>query len=100
MKKLSKAPETQGIEMKTKKLPIMHLGYSHLNFYLQKLHSGFGKVQMIVLVVCGLILMAVINETMGMAIIIPAAQCDLALSSTRKGVISAVSFIGKSLNYF
>ncbi len=39
--------------------------------------------------------MAVINETMGMAIIIPAAQCDLELSSSRKGVISAVSFIGK-----
>lgn len=38
--------------------------------------------------------MAVINETMGMAIIIPAAQCDLALSSSLKGVISAVSFIG------
>ncbi|KAJ6637984.1 Synaptic vesicle glycoprotein 2B, partial [Pseudolycoriella hygida] len=55
--------------------------------------SGFGNVQIIVLLVCGLILMAVINETMGMAIIIPAAQCDLALSSTRKGVISAVSFI-------
>lgn len=47
------------------------------------------------LLVCGLILMAVINETMGMALIIPAAQCDLALSSSRKGVISAVSFIGK-----
>lgn len=47
-----------------------------------------------VLLVCGLILMAVINETMGMALIIPAAQCDLALSSSRKGVISAVSFIG------
>lgn len=45
--------------------------------------------------VCGLILMAVINETMGMAIIIPAAQCDLELSSSRKGVISAVSFSGK-----
>lgn len=45
--------------------------------------------------VCGLILMAVINETMGMGIIIPAAQCDLALSSSRKGVISAVSFIGR-----
>lgn len=47
-----------------------------------------------VLLVCGLILMAVINETMGMAIIVPAAQCDLELSSSRKGVISAVSFIG------
>lgn len=38
--------------------------------------------------------MAVINETMGMAIIIPAAQCDLELSLSRKGIISAVSFIG------
>lgn len=55
---------------------------------------GFGKVQIMVLLVCGLILMAVINETMGMAIIVPAAQCDLELSSSRKGVISAVSFIG------
>lgn len=59
-----------------------------------KCNLGFGKVQIVVLLVCGLILMAVITETMGIAIIIPAAQCDLALSSSRKGVISAVSFIG------
>lgn len=38
--------------------------------------------------------MSVITETMGMMFIIPAAQCDLQLSLTEKGVLSAISFLG------
>lgn len=41
--------------------------------------------------------MAVLNETMGMMIIIPAAQCDLKLTAADKGIIGAMGFLGKCL---
>lgn len=39
--------------------------------------------------------MEVINESMMMSIIMPAAQCDLKLASTDKGILSAAVFLGK-----
>ena len=56
-------------------------------------------MQAIQLAVVGLILMAVINETMGIAYIMPAAQCDLNLSSSDKGILSSMTFIGKFLSF-
>uniref|UniRef100_A0A182QCG3 Major facilitator superfamily (MFS) profile domain-containing protein n=1 Tax=Anopheles farauti TaxID=69004 RepID=A0A182QCG3_9DIPT len=41
-----------------------------------------------------IVMMAVLNETMGIAIVIPAAQCDLNLSATDKGILTGVSFAG------
>lgn len=38
--------------------------------------------------------MCVIMETMGMMYVIPAAECDLQLTLTMKGYISAASFLG------
>ncbi|XP_063705657.1 synaptic vesicle glycoprotein 2B-like [Culicoides brevitarsis] len=55
---------------------------------------GFGKVQIMCIFICGLILSAVINETMGMMMIITPSQCDLQLSSTAKGMVSSTGFIG------
>lgn len=49
-----------------------------------------------VFLVSALIMLAVINETMGISILIPAAHCDLNLSATDKGVLTGVSFAGKS----
>lgn len=55
---------------------------------------GFGKVQLIVLLTCGLLLMMVINETMGMSIITIASQCDFSTSSMEKAIMSGAAFIG------
>lgn len=44
--------------------------------------------------------MSVINETMGASMIMPSAQCDLELSTSRKGVVSSISIVGKLLNLF
>ncbi|KAI8130803.1 hypothetical protein FF38_11887 [Lucilia cuprina] len=55
---------------------------------------GFGKTQWIVLLTCGLLLMMVINETMGMSIITIASQCDFDSSSMDKAIMSAAAFIG------
>lgn len=58
---------------------------------------GFGKVQILVTLCCGLIVMEVITESMMMSIIMPAAQCDLKLTSTDKGILSTAVFLG---NYY
>jgi MFS transporter, VNT family, synaptic vesicle glycoprotein 2 len=57
--------------------------------------TGFGKVQIQTIILCGLILMAVLNETLGMGVIIPAAKCDLQLSSVQTGIFSSITYLGK-----
>lgn len=52
-------------------------------------------MQIGVLLVCGLIIMTVLTETMGMGLIMTAAYCDMELSDARKGIISSVTFIGR-----
>jgi len=56
---------------------------------------GFGRVQWIVLFAAGLLLMMVINETMGMSYITIVSQCDFEMNSMDKAVMSAASFIGR-----
>ncbi|XP_062536115.1 synaptic vesicle glycoprotein 2B-like [Armigeres subalbatus] len=55
---------------------------------------GFGRTGWHVFLVSALIMLAVINETMGISILIPASHCDLNLSATDKGVLTGVSFAG------
>ncbi|XP_037885412.1 synaptic vesicle glycoprotein 2B-like [Glossina fuscipes] len=55
---------------------------------------GFGKTQWIVLFTSGLLLMMVINETMGMSIVTIASQCDFSTTSQEKGLLGAAAFIG------
>lgn len=50
------------------------------------------------LLICGLFILTVLTETMGMSIIMAAAKCDLELTDTRNGLISSVSFIGNLNN--
>lgn len=42
-------------------------------------------------------LLAVLMETMSMSYVIPAAGCDLNLTLSDKGTLSAISFLGKWL---
>ncbi|XP_054081812.1 synaptic vesicle glycoprotein 2B [Zeugodacus cucurbitae] len=58
---------------------------------------GFGCAQWVVLITSGLLLMTVINETMGMSIITIASQCDFASTSVDKAIMSAASFAGIGL---
>ncbi|XP_041788499.1 putative transporter svop-1 [Anopheles merus] len=55
---------------------------------------GFGKTTLQIFIASSIIMMAVLNETMGISIVIPAAQCDLNLSATDKGILTGVSFAG------
>lgn len=42
--------------------------------------------------------MTVLNETMGVSFIVPAAQCDLQMSTSDKGLLSSMTFFGKLIN--
>lgn len=63
------------------------------------LFTGFGRTSWQVFLVSALIMLAVLNETMGISILIPAAHCDLHLSATDKGMLTGVSFAGKIFTY-
>lgn len=52
-------------------------------------------MQWIVLLAAGLLLMMVINETMGMSYITIVSQCDFEMNSKDKAIMSAASFIGE-----
>lgn len=60
---------------------------------------GFGKIQIIMTICCGFVIMEIVSETMMMSIIMPAAQCDLKLTSSDKGILSASPILGKILLY-
>lgn len=70
------------------------------NYSIDFILLGFGKVQVFILFVSGLVLMAAITETMGMSIIMPAAQCDLELTSSRKGIVNSISIVGNKTIFF
>ncbi|CAG9772484.1 unnamed protein product [Ceutorhynchus assimilis] len=56
--------------------------------------SGYGKYNLYILLATGGCLMCVIIETMCMSFILPAAQCDLDLSLSQKGVLVSIGFLG------
>lgn len=58
---------------------------------------GSGKIQAYVVVASGLGLMALLLDTMGVSMTIPASTCELELDTFRKGVLNCVSFLGIAL---
>lgn len=56
---------------------------------------GFGRVQIEILFASFLVLLNVMNETMGISFIIPVAQCDMNLTESDKGLLSGIIFIGE-----
>ncbi|XP_055524486.1 synaptic vesicle glycoprotein 2C [Wyeomyia smithii] len=55
---------------------------------------GTGRFHTLLLFVCGFCLMSVINETLNMGYIISAAECDLGLSFSDKGMLNGAAFCG------
>ncbi len=56
---------------------------------------GFGRFQMKTIFVGSLLILYVMNESMGMGYIMPASMCDLNLSTEEKGLLSGVMLIGE-----
>ncbi|CRK91005.1 CLUMA_CG004693, isoform A [Clunio marinus] len=56
--------------------------------------TSFGKFNYLLIVLCGAILACVYLETVSINFVLPVAQCDLNLTNSNKGILSAVGFIG------
>lgn len=61
---------------------------------------GFGRVQIEIAFVINLVLFTVLNETMGISFIVPAAECDLNLDSKDKGILNSMVFVGIMISSF
>lgn len=59
---------------------------------------GLGRFHTLLLFICGFCLMSVINETLNMGFIISAAECDLGLSFSDKGILNGAAFCGVVLS--
>ncbi|XP_062706691.1 synaptic vesicle glycoprotein 2B-like [Aedes albopictus] len=55
---------------------------------------GYGRAQILLVMLSGFAIMASINEAMGLSIILPASQCDLGLDPGEKGMIGGAIFLG------
>uniref|UniRef100_A0A182Q0R4 Major facilitator superfamily (MFS) profile domain-containing protein n=1 Tax=Anopheles farauti TaxID=69004 RepID=A0A182Q0R4_9DIPT len=56
--------------------------------------AGQGRFHTVLLFVTGLCLMSVVNETVNIGFIISAAECDLQLTFSDKGVLNGAGFLG------
>lgn len=54
----------------------------------------FGKFNYFIIFISGLILFAVVMETLGISFVLPVSQCDLNLTTQEKGILSTVAFLG------
>uniref|UniRef100_A0A182WUB9 Major facilitator superfamily (MFS) profile domain-containing protein n=1 Tax=Anopheles quadriannulatus TaxID=34691 RepID=A0A182WUB9_ANOQN len=58
------------------------------------LMTKFGLYNLCLIAISGIILAAVLLETLGISYVLPVAECDLLLTTREKGVLSAISFAG------
>lgn len=61
---------------------------------------GIGKVHYFLIFISGLMIAASITETISVNFIMIAAECDLELSSTDKGLLSSAAYVGTMLTSF
>ncbi|XP_013192891.1 synaptic vesicle glycoprotein 2C [Amyelois transitella] len=65
------------------------------------LMSGLGVYNILHMLLCGLILMGVIMQSLALGYVLPAAQCDLDLTLQQRGWIAAIPFMAMILTgYF
>jgi MFS family permease len=56
--------------------------------------TGFGKFNVLLVIICGLVLACGFLETSSVGLILPIAQCELNLSNFDKGLIGSVGYVG------
>ena len=64
-------------------------------YYVYNTFSGYGRFHYSLLLLCGWALSSDAIEVLSISFVLPAATCDLQLTSTDKGWLTAVIFIGK-----
>lgn len=60
-------------------------------------YTGFGKFHYMLLAISGLIYMDTAIGVTVLSFVLPAAQCDLEMDSTSKGLLTAAPMLGKWL---
>jgi VNT family MFS transporter (synaptic vesicle glycoprotein 2) len=60
--------------------------------------AGFGRFHYLLLLVCGLANASDAIEVLCISFQLPSAECELMLTNSDKGWLSAVMFIGKDLS--
>lgn len=58
--------------------------------------TGFGAYNVLHMLMCGVILMGVIMQSLALGYVMPAAQCDLNLTLQQRGWLAAIPFAGES----
>lgn len=72
--------------------PEKNESHSTLEHALNK--TGFGRFNYSLIILTGAILGSVFLETVAINFILPVAQCDLKLTTSDKGVLSGIGFMG------
>lgn len=49
---------------------------------------------------CGIVISTALVETLSISYILPVSECDMNLSTTQKGIITAVGFVGLKKNCY
>ncbi|KAJ8911193.1 hypothetical protein NQ315_004413 [Exocentrus adspersus] len=55
---------------------------------------GFGKYNVYLILICGLVLFAANSESYGIGYIVPVAECELNLNTYTKGILTSTNIIG------
>lgn len=61
---------------------------------------GYGKFSMFIIFLTGMTVCSSILASMDIGFLLPAAECDLGLTSTDKGLLGSAYFIGEQFNSF
>ncbi|XP_053666984.1 synaptic vesicle glycoprotein 2B-like [Anopheles marshallii] len=80
-----------GLPVQETTVPKAHIGHS-IDDALEL--AGFGKVQICLSILSGVSMMTVVNEAVGMSIILPVSQCDLQFSAWEKGILGGSMLLG------
>lgn len=61
---------------------------------------GFGSVQVQLIVIGALTLLTALNETLGTSFLLPASVCDLDMSTSDKGILTSMTFLGVTISSY
>ncbi|XP_053672309.1 synaptic vesicle glycoprotein 2B-like [Anopheles nili] len=62
--------------------------------------TGFGRAQIVLLFLSGVCLMTVVNEAIGIGIILPKARCDLNINPWEEGIVGGAIFLGVMISSY
>lgn len=62
--------------------------------------TGHGKYHILVVILCGFCILGSVIETFGVSLLLPAAECELNMTTADKGLINGAGFLGIVLSAY